>query len=169
MGVEFAAERRLLAEDELAFVQNSHYPMLDALPREDLVPLARALRERHARAQTMVRTRRRARRGQTEAALPAERGMAAKKQVFARALKRVNTRLTALAAAEKRARTQAVLRAALARKAEGPAHPAGGPSANAGMQRKANRKVRPTVHGARIGSVSQAGKVRQAVRDGRGA
>ena len=50
MGAEFAAERRLLSEEELPFVQQSHYPALDAAGREDLIALARWLRARRARA-----------------------------------------------------------------------------------------------------------------------
>jgi hypothetical protein len=38
---------------------------------------------------------------------------------------------------------------------------------HAGMSSLPNRKPRPVIHGARIGSVSQAGRVAQAIRDAR--
>jgi hypothetical protein len=114
MGASFATERRLLSEDELGPVQNSHYPALEQLPHEDLVSLARWLRERHNRARDIIRGRRRVRRGKaeprgtaTEAA--SERGLAAKKQVFARGMKRVNAKLGLIAAEAKRARAVAAM------------------------------------------------------------
>jgi len=95
MGVEFSSERRLLAEDELDPVRRSHYPELAERTRPELVELARFLRARRDRARDLVRDLRRARRGKGNAGdgLGSERGLAAKKQVYARALKRVNARL----------------------------------------------------------------------------
>ena len=173
MGVEFAAERRLLAENELDPLRRSHYPELEALSRDDAVELARWLRGQHGRARDIVRERRRVRRGKADprGATPdirSERGLAAKKQVFARALKRVNARLAQITAAARRARALANLREALHRKdSTRPHHPDAGGTGAAGMRSLRNRKARPVVHGARIGSVSQAGRVAQAARDAR--
>ena len=50
MGVEYRAERGLLATDEIAPVERSHFPQLETLPREELLDLARWLRARRARA-----------------------------------------------------------------------------------------------------------------------
>lgn len=174
MSVEFAAERRLLAEDEIEPVIRSHYPELDGLAPEDLIGLARWLRDRHGRARDIIRDRRRIRRGKAEARGTAtegasERGLAAKKQIFARGLKRVNGRLAALRAEKKRARALAALRAALTRRQAALVHhPDAGRSAHDGMRRPAGTARRGIVGGGRIGSVSQAGKNAQAVRDGRG-
>ena len=95
MGVEFSAERRLLAEDELDHIQRSHYPALEERTPSELVELARLLRARRDRARDLIRDLRRARRGKGGASdgLSSERGLAAKKQVYARALKRVNARI----------------------------------------------------------------------------
>jgi hypothetical protein len=179
MSVAFATERRLLAEDELEPIQRSHFPLLEGLAKEELVDLARWLRDRRARARDLMRDGRRARRGK---AAPrgggpggaansdwAERGLAAKKQVYAGALKRVNARLEAIVADERRALYAARLRDALARKqAEAALHPGAGRTAGAGTHPRPSRKPRPTIHGARIGSVSQAGRNAQARRDARG-
>ncbi len=95
MGVEFSAERRLLAEDELDPVRRSHYPALAEWTHSELVELARFLRARRDRARDLIRDLRRARRGKggVGEGLGSERGLAAKKQVYARALKRVNARI----------------------------------------------------------------------------
>ncbi len=94
MGASFAAERRLLSEEEIAFIRRTHMPAISALTHEEALEVARWVRERHDRAQGMVRDLRRARRGKTLAdGAPSERGLAAKKQVYARALKRLNNKL----------------------------------------------------------------------------
>lgn len=173
MGAAFHTERGLLAEDELGPVQNSHYPALETLPQDDLVSLARWLRDRHNRARDIIRGRRRARRGKAElrgtaSETASERGLAAKKQVFARGLKRVNARLAQIAAERKRARAVAAMEQALARRKAAPVHhPQGGETAGSGMAPRAREKRRGIVTGGRIGSVSQAGRMAQAARDSR--
>lgn len=106
MGTSIADERRLLAADEYEPVARSHYPALGGLPREELVELVRWLRSQRGKFRRQVEQHRRARRGKAEPRGPSEpdgeRGIAAKKQVFARALKRVNSRLdTALSTGKK--------------------------------------------------------------------
>lgn len=174
MGIAFATERRLLAEEELDPIRRSHFPLLENLPREEVQELARWLRARRDRARDLMRQHRRSKRGKAlrtaEPPSPdADRGLAAKKQVFAGALRRVNARLDALLAEERRARNLERLRAALGRRqAAVPHHPAAGATRHAGGRALPNRKARPTIHGARIGSVSQAGRNAQARRDARG-
>jgi hypothetical protein len=174
MGVEYIAERGLLAEDERDPVRQSHYPDLEDLPRDDVVALARWLRGQHGRARDIIRDRRRVRRGKADPRgatpeTPSERGMAAKKQVFARALKRVNARLAQISAAARREQAVAAMQEALHRKRSTAIHhPAGDPAAGQGMRALSNRKARPIVHGARIGNVSQAGRNAQAARDAGG-
>lgn len=174
MGVEFAAERRLLSEEEFAPVVSSHYPELAALAHEDLVGLARWLRGQHARARDIIRARRRVHRGKAEARGTAgetasDRGLLEKKQIFARGLKRVNARLAAIRAEAKRAEATSALQAALARRqATQPQHPGAGATPAAGAASLPNRKRRGIITGGRVGSVSQAGRDAQAARDARG-
>jgi hypothetical protein len=173
MGAAFHTERGLLAEDELNPVENSHYPTLETLPHDDLVVLARWLRDRHNRARDIIRGRRRVRRGKAELRGTAtesasERGLAAKKQVFARGLKRVNARLAAIAAERKRVRATAALEQALSRRQAAPVHhPAAGMTAGAGMTARGRQKRRGIITGGRVGSVSQAGRMAQAAKDAR--
>jgi hypothetical protein len=87
--------------------------------------------------------------------------------VFARALKRVNGRLDALAGEARRARHAERMRAVLAAKAA-PTHPSGGGTAGRGMSRKAGGRRPGIVQGGRIGSVTRGGARRQAARDARG-
>lgn len=174
MSLAFATERRLLAEDELDPILRSHFPLLAGLSREEAQALVRWLRARRDRARDLMRTHRRSKRGKdSRAAAPpvpdADRGLAAKKQVFAGALKRVNARLEALLAEEHRARNLSRLRQALTRRqAAVPHHPAGGRTRHAGTQSLPSRKARPTIHPARIGSTSQSVREAQARRDARG-
>ncbi len=173
MSVAYAAERGLLAEDEIGPIERSHFPLLAEIPRAELLDLARWLRDRRDRARDMMSARRRAARGKGGARPPASEpanahGMAAKKQVFARALKRVNARLDLLLGEEKRARNAARLRAALARvQATAPAHPGGEASGREGMRAAPAKRPRPTINPGRIGSTSQQGRNAQARRDAR--
>ena len=171
MSTSIADERRLLAADEYEPVARSHYPVLAGLKREELVELARWLRDQRGKFRGQIEHRRRVRRGKADArnaaAEPAsERGLAAKKQVFARALKRVNGRLDSVLAAEKRAAMHAGMESALDRKRGAPVHhPSGGRRARTGAQPIENPKGGEIVQPATVGSISQAGRVAQARRD----
>lgn len=171
MGVEIAAERKLLTEDEYGPVARSHHPAVRELGRDELVALARWLRERRARARDIVRGRRRVRRGKAEprgaaAEPPSERGLSAKKQVFARALRRVNGRIERLRAEEKRARAAANLREALERKRAAPVHhPGPGRTADEGMRPKDSGEPTVRMDPREIGRVSQFVRDAQARRD----
>lgn len=173
MGVEFSAERRLLAEDELDPIRQSHYPGLGELAHSEMVELARFLRARRDRARDLISDLRRTRRGKGGggAGLSSERGLAAKKQVYARAVKRVNARIVLVVAEMKRQRALTAMQAALARLRTANEIPSRNGKRygrrHAGMSSRPNRKPRPTINSARIGSGSQAGRVAQAVRDAR--
>lgn len=172
MSLAFARERRLLAEEELEPIQRSHFPLLEGLSRAEVQELARWLRTRRDRVRDLMRDHRRSKRGKAAAAAPlpdADRGLAAKKQVFAGALKRVNARLDALLAEERRAHNLARLRQVLTRRqAAAPHHPSAGATQHAGTRSLPNRRARPTIQGARIGSASQSAHNAQARRDARG-
>jgi hypothetical protein len=173
MGIATKGERRLLSENEYEPLVRSHYPALQLLEHRELVELARWLRSQRARAQDIIRDRRRVRRGKADPRSQAdetasERGLAAKKQVFAHALKRVNTRLHQLNATAKRARNVERLHAALQRKRSAPVHhPRSGPSAGTGMRSNENKGGMSTIDPSRIGQVSQSVRDAQARRDGR--
>jgi len=174
MGVAFTAERGLLSEDETGPVINSHYPALENLSPEELVALARWLRGQHGRARDIIHSRRRIRRGKAEprgtaTETASERGLAGKKQVFARGLKRVNARLAALRAEREKAAATEALRAALARRqAAAVHHPGAGQTAHGGATPRAGGRRRGIITGGRVGSTSQAGRNAQAARDSRG-
>jgi len=168
MATNIAAERRLLGDD-FAVVAQSHYPALAGLGAEEALALARQLREHRNRLRGMAHANRRARRGKAEprATAPSDAALMRRKQVFAAALKRVNARLDILHGEARRARRTEALREALARRRAAKAHhPAAGDGAAEGMRVKASRKRVTRIDPRRIGSVSQAGKIAQARRDG---
>ena len=169
MSTSIADERRLLAADEYERVARSHYPGLAGLQRDEALDLVRWLREQRGKFKGQIH--RHVRRGKAaareETDKPAsERGLAAKKQVFARALKRANGHLDRLLAAEKRAAMRAGMEAALERKRRAPRHhPSSGRRARGGAQPIENPKGADIVHPSTVGSISQAGRVAQARRD----
>jgi len=127
------------------------------------------------REQTLGRQKRREGRGKAEARGASFPGTAEhaseRKQVFAAALKRVNTELRRLHnLAARTAHVEAARKAlALHRAANFMAYPPAGMTANEGTVPKPSRRRRKIMTGAEIGRVSQATKVAQAVRDARGA
>jgi len=102
MSTSIADERRLLAADEYEPIARSHYPTLATIQRDELLDLVRWLREQRAKFKGQIHRRaRRSKAAPNEAEKPdRERGLAAKKQVFARALKRANAHLDRVLAAE---------------------------------------------------------------------
>jgi hypothetical protein len=138
-----------------------------------VLELVRWLRERRGKFRGQIEHRRRVRRGKadarnTAAEPPSERGVAAKKQVFARALKRANARLDSVLAAEKRAAMRAGMQAALVRKRRAPVHhPPSGRRARDGAQPIENPKGADIVQPSTVGSISQVSRVAQARRDKR--
>jgi hypothetical protein len=173
MSISLVSERRLLAQDEFEPVVRSHYPLIEQLSHQELVELARWLRERRARARDIVHGRRRVARGKAQARGTAneaasERGLSAKKQVFANALKRVNARLARMTAAAHRTQAKVRMQAALGRKrAAVPHHPPSGATANTGISVSRSDRRRKVLQADRIGRVSQAVRDSQAKRDGR--
>jgi hypothetical protein len=162
-------ERALLGEAAFGLVAPTHHPAIATLPVDELRRLATRLRAEHARARDLIREGKRARRGKGDArsASSAEAEKATRrKQVYASALKRVNSRFEALTRESLRAEHRAALKAALARRqAMRATHPSAGLGAGAGMRSKANAKGARGVNPGRIGSVSQANRRAQAQRD----
>lgn len=91
MAMPRASERKLLGEADFALVAPSHYPEVGRLDRPALIDLARRLREARDASRANLATMRRAKRGKGDPRGGLnDTGVAAKKQVFAAALKRVN-------------------------------------------------------------------------------
>ena len=134
--------------------------------------LVRWLRSQRGKFRRQVEHHRRVRRGKAEprgiSEPDGERGITAKKQVFARALKRVNSRLDSVLSAEKRAVMRAGHEAALERKRlTRRHHPSSGRRPHMGPSSIENPKETEVVQGSMIGSISPAGRVAQARRDDR--
>jgi hypothetical protein len=171
VSVEIASERRLLSEDELRQVARSHYPALDALDAESTLALARWLRAQRDRIRDIIAARRRARRGKAathgvDAAQASERGLAAKKQVFARALKRLNARLDRFRIAKRREAVRANLLGALERRSgDRRHHPVSGRTARHGMRPADSERRSAVIEPGEVGRVSRSVKNAQARRD----
>jgi hypothetical protein len=163
-------ERTLLGHEGFALVEPSHYPAIATLDAEALRGLAARLRAAHAKARDLIREGRRSRRGKGDARAAAGREAekaTRKKQVFASALKRVNSRFDALTEERRRAEHRAALREALARRQAMRAHhPNGGATARQGMRSTPGGGRRTRVNPGKVGSVSQQNKAAQARRDG---
>ncbi|WGF86927.1 hypothetical protein [Marinivivus vitaminiproducens] len=168
-----SGESKLLTEDELEPIRRSHYPAIEQESRDDLVQLARWLRQRRARAGTILRDRRRVRRGKAPARAgedgqASERGLSAKKQIYARALRRVNGRLQQMADARKRAGAARNLQAALERRRHRQVHhPEAGRTAGQGLQPNENAGDTVRTDPREIGRVSQFVRDAQVRRDTR--
>ncbi len=165
-------EDRILTGAERDAVRQSRHPDLQALDRDAVLALARRLREYRDKARDMARDRRRAQRGKAEprgaTPPPAEEGLLVKKQVFAAAMKRVNSRIAVLEAEGRRGRSTEFLREALARKRAAPRHhPGSGRTSGRGMRPLDEKRRMTDVNPGQVGSVSQQVKNDQAARDSR--
>jgi hypothetical protein len=158
MSVTCKFERSLLSHEEYETIRLTHHPAIYDVEVAEL---------------EAMRQRRRERRGKTETRGASFPGSAEhtsqRKQVFAAALKRLNKELTRLHNVSARTSHVEAARKALAlhRAANFMAYPAAGATANEGMVPKASTRRKNIITGAKIGRVSQATKVAQAVRDAR--
>ena len=132
------------------------------------------LRKMHDKERALSRQKRREGRGKAEARGASVPGTAEhasqRKQVFAAALKRVNKELERLHDLSVRTVHVEAARKALAlhRAANFIPYPSAGPTASEGMVPRLSTRRKTIIEGAKIGRVSQATKVAQAVRDARG-
>lgn len=141
-------EERHLNQDEREMLGQSRAPVLCDLGHEELVSLARRLRERRDRARDLGRDRRRSASRSGQAA-PADTGNQEKKAVLATAIKRVNKELERRRGAWRSRiagdKAQQNLRAALKRRPAAPAWTALDlPNADEGMAPLPNRRIAPS-------------------------
>ena len=173
MSIPCKSERSQLSHEELEFIRVTHHPAIYDLTGEELRALKLRLREQRDRARTLAQQRQREIRGKAE---PRGKGFPGtveqplkRKQIFATALKRVNNEIDRLRKLEAHTAHVEAARAALAlqRSAKFVHHPARIDTPRQGMQPRPSARRLTKVPPGKIGSVSQATKIAQAVRDSR--
>jgi hypothetical protein len=171
MSVPCKFERSLLSHEEYETVRVTHHPAIYEIDRDGLHQVKDRLREMRDKERTRARQKRREVRGKAEprgGSFPgtAERPLR-RKQVFAGALQRINKEIGRIRRLEARAAlTEAARRAlALRRAGTGLHHPASDQNAHHGMRSTPSTHRRTTIPPSKVGSVSQATKTAQAVRD----
>ena len=172
MSTSSKLERKVLTNDEFEAVRVTHHPAIYELDAKELQALRVRLREMHGKARTLTRHKARVGRGKA-----APRGKSfpgtpeqplRRKQLIAAALKRVNKELGRLQALEARTNHVEAAHRALALKRAGNfvSYPASATPGD-GMQPIVSTRRRTKVHPSKVGRVSQATKVAQAIKDAR--
>ncbi|MEI9899790.1 MAG: hypothetical protein WDN31_06150 [Hyphomicrobium sp.] len=173
MSLTRAIERSVLSNEQLSLVDQTHHPAIYDVDAKALRDLQRQIRAEKGKVRTLVRQRQREARGKAEPrgnAFPGNTEQPLKrKQALSGALKRVNRELQRMRILEARtAHVDAARRAlALHRSANFQAAPPAGQTANPGMQPLPSSRRRKIIPGSQVGSVSQATKVAQAIKDNR--
>jgi hypothetical protein len=172
MSIPCKFERSILSYDEHGIILRSHHPEIYEAAFDDLKALRQRLRDMRDKERTLARAKRREARGKGRPRGQSLPGTAEhplqRKQVFAAALKRVNTELHRMEKLEAQtAHIEAARRAlAMRRAAQFPPRPEAGDTPSEGMRPLPSRRRHTGVAPARIGSISQATKNAQAARDG---
>ena len=175
MSVPCKFERSLLNHEEYETIRLTHHPAIYDVEATDLADVRSRLRKMYDKERTLSRQKRREVRGKAGARGANFPGTAERpshrKRVFAAALKRLNRELTRLHNLAARTTHVEAARKALAlrRAANFISYPSAGLTSSEGMVPRSSTRRRKIVTGARVGQVSQATKVAQAVRDARGA
>lgn len=173
MSIPCKVERSQLRRDEFETVRVTHHPAIYHLSRNELHALKMRLREHRGKARALARQKQRESRGKAEPRRKSFPGTAEqplrRKQIFAAALKRVNKEVDRLHKIEARTAHVEAARTALAqhRAAKFVHHPPADPTPHGGMQPRVDARRRTRVPRSKIGSVSQATKIAQAIRDAR--
>ena len=171
MSASYKFEQSVLGHDEFETIRVTHHPGIYDLTNTDLRDIQVKLRKMRDRERTLARQKRREVRGKADPRGGSFPGTAEKpqqrKQIFSAALKRVNKELKRQRMLEARtANVESARRALALRRVENFVHhPAAGETSKGGLQPLPNRRRRWKVPAAKIGSISQAIKVAQAVRD----
>jgi hypothetical protein len=174
MSVACKFERSLLSHDEYETIRHTHHPAIYDVEPAELEVMRSRLRKMRAKEQTLSRQKRREARGKREARGASFPGTAERplqrKQVFAAALKRINKELERFRnLAARTAHVEAARQTlALRRAANFIPYPPARATASEGMAPHPSRRRKTIIEGAKIGRISQATKIAQAVRDARG-
>ncbi len=173
MSVPCKFEKSLLKHDEQEPILASHHPAIYDASLDDLKTLRQRLRDLRDKELTLSRAKRREKRGKGAprgASFPgtAERPFQ-RKQVFVAALKRVSKEIARQEYLNARAaHVEAAQRAlAMKRAAQFPTRPDAGYTAHEGMRSLPSQRRLFKVSPAKIGSISQATRNRQAAHDAR--
>ena len=171
MSASYKYEQSMLGHDELEVIRVTHHPGIYDLSSADLHEARAQLRKMRDRERTLARQKRREVRGKAAprgGSFPgtAERPLQ-RKQIFSAALKRINKELKRQQVLEARsAHVEAARRAFASRRSENFApRPEAGETSGEGLRPLPSRRRRWKVPPQRIGSISQATKVSQALRD----
>ncbi|MGI9520527.1 MAG: hypothetical protein ACR2PG_02655 [Hyphomicrobiaceae bacterium] len=174
MSISCAHERSLLNHDEIELVSQTHHPSIYNLSVEELEEKRSQLRMMRDKERTLARQKQREVRGKAEPRGGSYPGTASKpqhrKQAFSAALKRINKELKRQRAlAAKSQNIEAARRAlSLRRNANFVHHPQTDAAPDEGPRVIVSQRRRWKVPPAKIGSISQAVKKAQAIRDDRG-
>jgi hypothetical protein len=174
MAMSCKSESQLLSHEELQTVRATHHPAIYECDLKELRAVQARLRAEHAKLRTLINRSRRIHRGKPDprehSSSPANaEHLQRRKQVFAKALKRVNNEVKRLRKYHANAMlAEAAHRALASRRANFVLAPSGGRTTSEGMHTNPSTRRRKTISRNRIGSVSQATKVAQAIRDARG-
>jgi hypothetical protein len=174
MSVPCKFERSLLSHEEFEAVRLTHHPAIYDADVADMAALRSRLRQMHDKERTLGRQKQREVRGKAATRGASFPGTAEypsqRKRVFAAALKRVNRELRRLHNLTARtAHVEAARKALALRRANFVPYPSAGSTASEGMTPRESTRRRKIVAGAKVGRVTQATKVAQAIRDARGA
>jgi hypothetical protein len=173
MSLTRAIERSVLSNEQLDLVDKTHHPAIYDVDTKALRGLQKQIRAEKGKVRTLVRQRQREARGKSEPrgnSFPGNMEQPLKrKQALSGALKRVNRELERMRILESRtAHVDAARRAlALHRSAKFESVAPSDRTPNTGMQPLASMRRRKIIPGSQVGSVSQATKVAQAIKDNR--
>lgn len=161
-------------DEEWQTVRATHHPAIYNSDLKELRAVQGRLRTERAKLRVLINRSSRIHRGKPDPHEGTRQShgehLLKRKQVFAKALRRVNNeikRLVKFGATTKL--VEAAHRALASRRANFAAVPSADRTASAGMQPNPSTRRRKTISRSKIGSVSQATKVAQAVREGKGA
>lgn len=173
MSTSAKSERSVLSHEEFSLVSETHHPDIYRVgDLKTLQELQGKLRGLRSKERTLTHQKRREARGKSEPRGKSFPGTAEqplkRKQVFAAALKRVNNEIRRVRVLEATAQNvEAAHKAFRMRREANFLHHPIARTAGDGMKSVPNTRRRSHIPGSQIGSVSQATKVAQAIKDAR--